>query len=320
MIHPYRKKRQRLLFLSMLMFSLQSEAASTPPKEHIHFLAEHLVEAIQDGRYFAMPWPTGDYSDDAIQPLVSVAGARVSQGFTSANGQLLTLGLNKNWPGQWSTEFVVFYDRFHIGGSQTENALLPFNVNGVPLDLPETAIFYSPDGEVTHKGFGLIVSHRIHFDDSAWNWDLIGGITNERLEMSNFTYQYTLTGGLDAGTSGVLDHSGDLRLTYYLLGIQASKPLNTRYTIVPRFVYGQPRQPGDMNTRLTGPGFEITTAGSGANPGRIGDPFGYAGMTLRDTHSGFEMDLGALLGYAGFEYLAHEGINSALILSLTWRM
>ncbi len=300
---------------------LQSvQAASTPPTEHIHFLAEHMAEAIQDARYYAMPWPTGDYDDKEIRPLVSIAGARVSEGFTTANGQLLTLGLSKNWSDRWSTQLVFFRDRFHIGGSSTRNSLLPFNVNGVPLDLPETAVFYSPDGDFTHDGLGLILSYRLDVKDSAWRWDMIGGVLSERLKMKNFTFDYQLTGGLDAGSTGVLDHSGDIRLFYYVAGIQARKAINERYSIIPRFIYGQPRRPADMDTHLTGPGFDLTTASTGAPPGRIGDPFGYAGMTVVDRQSGLEIDIGALLGYAAFEYLAHEGIETALIVSLTWRM
>jgi hypothetical protein len=77
-----------------------------------------------------------------------------------------------------------------------------------------------------------------------------------------------------------------------------------------------------MLTRITGPGFDLNTIDSGALPGSIGDQFGYGyfGMTVRDRRSGFEMDLGAVLGYAAYEYLAHEGVSSAFVLSLTWRM
>lgn len=317
-----RTQRHRLRYCSLMLvfISLQAHAASTPPKEHIHFLAEHMAEAIQDARYFAMPWPTGDYGNKRWTPLVSVAGARVDQGFATANGQLLSLGLSKNWSDRWNTQLVTFYDRFHIAGGQTHNSLLPFNVNGVPLDLPETAIFSGADGEFTHTGVALIVARRFDVDHSDWRWDMLGGVISERLKMENYTFNYELTGGLDAGTTGVLDHSGDIRLTYYVVGVQASKFITPRYRIVPRFIYGQPSKAADMDTRLTGPGFELTTASTGAEPGAIGDPFGYAGMTFQDTHSGFEMDIGATLGYAAFEYLAHEGINSAWIISFTWRM
>ena len=46
----------------LLLAALDSQAASEPPAEHIHFIAEHLAEAAQDARYYGMPWPTGDYS------------------------------------------------------------------------------------------------------------------------------------------------------------------------------------------------------------------------------------------------------------------
>jgi len=317
---PARLAALLIFLLPCLLLSAPAQAVSTPPKEHIHFIAEHLAEAAQDAAYFAMPWPVGDYSSTGWKPLVSVAGARVDQGFAQANGQLLTLGLSRNWSRNWATQLLVYYDRFHIGGGQTSNALLPAALNGVPLDLPETAVFSSPDGEIIHSGIGIVVSHQLDFEHSNWAWDAVGGVLVEKLEMNNFTFDYQLTGGADAGATGVLDHSGDGRLVYLVMGIQARKTVAEHYTIIPRFIYGLPTQTVDMNTHLTGPGFDLSTASTGANPGRIGDAFGYWGMSLRDSHSHLEMDVGAILGYAAFEYLAHEGINSALVISLTWRM
>ena len=126
------------LWISLpLLIALDLQAAYTPPTEHIHFIAEHFAEAAQDARYYAMPWPSGDYSAEGWRTLVSVAAARVTVDLAAANGGLLTLGLSKNWKDRWATDLVAYYDRFRIDGGQTENSLLPFSLTGVPLDLPE---------------------------------------------------------------------------------------------------------------------------------------------------------------------------------------
>jgi hypothetical protein len=306
-------------FFLLILLPWQTQAASTPPKKHIHFQAEHLAEESQDALYFAMPWPNGDYSATGWRPLISVGGASVSESFATADGRLLTLGLGKNWANDWTTELVVFDDRFHISGGQSINTLLAFKLNNVPLDLPGTAIFSNPGGEFIHTGAGINISHRLDIQNSNWQWDVLGSLLFEKLDMKNYTVDYTLTDGADAGASGVLDHSGNIRLDYVVMGIQARKSFADRYIIIPRLLYGRPKEAADMVTRLTGPGFELTTESTGADPGKIGDGFGYAGLTVRDSESGFEMDLGSILGYHVFEYLAREGNNKALILSLTWR-
>ena len=237
-----------------------------------------------------------------------------------ANGGLLTIGVSKNWGGRWSTSIVAYYDRFSVSGGQSENSLLPFSLNDVPLDLPERAIFSNPQGEFTHTGVGIIASHGFDIPGSSWSWDTIGGLLFEQLDLNNFSFDYELISGADAGKTGVLDHSGQNNFIYYIIGIQAKKSVFDHYIIIPRLIFGRPGSDGDFTTRLTGPGFDLSTASTGAEPHNIGDDFAYIGMTLRDSQSHLEVDIGAILGFAGYEYIAHEGINTALVVSLTWRI
>lgn len=309
-----------LLVVLLLVISWELQAASPPPKENIHFMAEHLAEAAQDARYYAMPWPDGEYADQAWRPLVSVAGSYVDADLANARGGLLTLGVSRSWQNNWSTDFVVYYDRFAVSGGQSENSLLAFSVNGVPLDLPETARFSNPQGEFTHAGLGVIVSHALDIQDADWRWDVIGGMLIESLDLAGYTLEYELLSGLDTGTTGILDHSGSSHFIYYVIGLQAKKMFAGHYIIIPRFIYGRPRSDGDFVTRLTVSGVEYSTAATGAEPHHIGDEFGYFGMTVRDTRSHLEIDIGAIPGFAVYEYVVHEGINTAFVVSLTWRM
>jgi hypothetical protein len=300
--------------------TINSQAAITPPKKDIHFLAEHLAESAQEARFFSLPWPDGDYSKQNWRPLVSIAGARTSDEFAAVNGQLLLLGVSKNRAQHWGAELLFFYDRFHVGGDSLNNALTANGLNSVPLDLPAHAIFSNPDGEFTSSGGALLFSHALGNNNTTWTWDILGGVVIQHLQLENFTFNYELTDGIDAGASGVLDHSGNSDFVYYLIGVQAKRIVADHYTIIPRFVYGRPSTHDNFYTRLTGPGFELTNASTGSEPGSIGDQFGYIGMTVRDNTNNFEMDVGAIAGYAFFELTAHEGIETAVIVSLTWRM
>lgn len=305
----------------VLFFSVSANvsAGTIPPKEDIHFLAEHLAEAAQDARYFAMPWPVGDYHDKAWKPLVSIAGAHTSLDFATAQGGLLTLGLSKALSDRWALEILVYYDRFDVSGSQTENTLSPFSLNGVPLDLPATAVFSNPRGKFEHRGIGTIISHELDYGN-IWHWDVFGGLLLEELVLTNYQFDYQLTGGNDVGEAGVLDHSGSNSLVYAIVGGQIRKRLANGYEIIPRLVLGMPIKNGDFTARLSGRNFDLSTDSTGAEPHRIGDGFIYMGMTMRDISTHLEMDLGAVLGYEVFEVVAHEGVSSALMVSATWRM
>ena len=309
----------KLYLVLFLLISTNVFASSTPPTEDIHYIAEHLAEAAQDARYFAMPWPIGNYLDKGWQPLVSVAGAQASAGFATAEGGLLTLGLSKALSDRWSLDIVAYYDRFTVSGTSTSNSLSPFSVNGIPLDLPETATFSNPRGEFKHTGVGAIMSHQLDYGD-AWRWDILSGLLLEELTLSHYQFDYQLTGGANKGDKGVLDHSGKNTLIYAVLGWQARKNLGTGYEMIPRLVLGLPLKNGDFKARITGQNFDLSTDSTGAAPHHIGDGFIYMGMTVRDVYSRFETDLGAILGYEAFEVISHEGIRSALVVSVTWRM
>ncbi len=313
------KINRKSLALLLLLFSVTTHAATTPPTEDINFLAEHLAEAAQDARYFAMPWPVGDYQDKGWKPLVSIAAARDSAGFAIADGGLLTVGVSKALNDRWAVDLLAYYDRFNVSGSSTRNVLSAFSLNGVPLDLPETALFTNPRGEFQHTGIGMIISHRINFGE-AWHWDLFSGLLLEELKLINYQFDYQLTGGANAGATGFIDYSVSNKLVYGVLGLQAKKKFWNHYDIIPRLVLGFPFKNGDLPARMTGQNFDLSTESTGAKPHQIGDGFIYIGTTIQDLNSHFEMDLGAILGYEAFERLAHEGISSALIVSVTWRM
>lgn len=292
-------------------------AAVTPPTEDINFLAEHLAEAAQDARYFAMPWPEGIYGQQGWKSVVSIAASSSGTHFATTGGGLLTLGASRSLCQQGNIDLLIFFDQFDVSGSSTDNVLSAYSLNGVPLDLPETALFTHPRGRITHSGLAALISAPLRLG-SEMDWSYTWGLSIEQLDLENYRFDYRLTGGNNAGTTGFIDYSGNQLLVYAMAGMQTNMQWN-QWRITPRAVLGMPLKKGDFSARMAGPGFDLSTSSTGATPHKIGDGFLYLGASFRIPHTRFEMDLGALLGYALFERLTHEGIQSAAILSITWR-
>ncbi len=304
--------------LLMLFFAAASVAALTdPPVEDIHFRAEHLAEAAQEARYATLPLPDVGLRADRWQPAVQLGIARPDGEFAEAAGEMFAIGLARAWGNNGALGVLGFYDRFDVDGSAYENALTPGSLTGVPLDIPERAQFTRPAGAIRHSGVGVVVT-RDHLDDDSRRWGYVGGLLLERLVLADYRFHYRLLAGADAGAEGDIDHSGANNLVTVFFGVQAQQPLTPRLALTPHLMIGAPLGPGEFTTGLTGPGFDVTTASSGASPGHIGDAFLSLGMGLRDPVTGLEFDLGAALLFPIYQRYIHEGINNSLLLSVSW--
>jgi hypothetical protein len=248
-------------------------AMANPPKEDIHFMAEHLAEAAQEARYFALPWSQGGVQPDGWKPVIGIGAADIDAGFASARGGLLSLGATRAWSKQWGVELLAFYDQFDVSGGNSENALTASGVNGVPYDLPQRAEFSNASGSIRHTGVGIIVVRQPLYTGNARVWDYIGGLLLERLELTNYKLNYRLLDGANAGAEGTFDHSGANNLITLFVGAQTIQPIGPRLLLVPRVSVGAPLAAGEFTTRITGPGFDLTTASTGARAGKIGDVF-----------------------------------------------
>ncbi len=302
----------------LCLYAANLWAAVTPPTEDINFLAEHLAEAAQDARYFAMPWPGGNHAArKGWRPVISVAASSSGTDFATTDGGLLTLGASRSLSPRRNIDLLAYFDQFNVSGSSTDNVLSAYSLNGVPLDLPETALFTRPRGRITHSGLAALITSPLQIR-SDMDWSYTWGLSIEQLDLENYRFDYRLTGGNDAGATGFIDYSGSQLLVYAMAGLQTNMQWN-QWQVTPRAVLGLPLKKGDFTARMTGPGFDLNTASTDATPHKIGDGFLYLGASFRIPHTQLEMDLGALLGYALFERLTHEGIQSAAILSITWR-
>jgi hypothetical protein len=289
-------------------------AAVTPPVEDLHYLAEHLAEAAQDARYFALPWPTRGERD--WRPVVAVGGARFESEVAKARGGLLTLGAARAAGERWRYALLAFYDRFDVTGGSTDFVLTAGSTN-VPLDLPAQAEIQSPSGEFVHDGIGLVL--RREPENRVRGWAFVVGVLVERLTLKDYRFRYRLLSGVNEGDTGFVDYSSSNTYLSPFVGAQRDIALGADWTIGLRGALGIPLPAGEFKARVTGPGFDVTTDSPGSSPGRIGDGYVMLGAGLRERRTGLELDVGALLAYGPVERLTHDGVRRGLLFSVTWR-
>lgn len=307
----------RLLVSMFLTVPTLTQAAAIPPKEDAHFLLEHLAEAAQDARYFALPWPAATSQD--WEPIVAVGATKFDSTIANMQGLLLTVGAARRLDERWSYELVGFYDQFDVSGNTTEQVLTAGPLAQVPLDIPERAEFSAAGGKVRHSGIGAVFRRELQTQIGVWQKAWIAGLLFERLELVDYRIHYRLLAGANAGTAGVLDYSGTHNFISPFVGFQAERTLVSGWTMVPRTALGIPLPVGKFDPRLTGPGFDLTPASTGSEHGRIGDGYLMLGMNVRDHGSGMEIDLGSMLTFPLIERLTHNGVNHGIFIALTWR-
>jgi hypothetical protein len=295
-------------------------ALANPPKEDIHFLAEHVPEAAQDARVFALPWPGERLAPGRWQAFVGAGWNEAQADFMKEHGILASFGGTYGWSERSGLSLFGFYDSFSIDGGAGERVLHPLFVTGVPLDLPETARFTNPRGSVRHFGVGAAWVRELSPADAPHTWTLQAGALVDRLQVDGYRLDFVIVSGTSTGVRGVLDHSSRAAYITPFVGLEGSWPLGASFVLRPRIAAGGPLPHGDFDGRLTTAGFDRSSRDAGGKPGQIGDGFVALGAGLLHKPSGLEVDLGSALGYSLFERATHPGIERAYLLYVTWHL
>jgi hypothetical protein len=312
-------RRLPALLTALSLLPLPAFAAlANPPREDVHFRAEHLPEAAQDARYLTLPWLAGRLEPGRWKATLQAGSARSEFSFLKIQGPMAAISAGTGLTQRWGIEGMAFYDAMTIAGGTGTELLRAGFLRGVPLDLPEQAEFSNPRGDYRHWGAGGALVREVSPPGSAkrWTWKL--GLLYDRLEVKDYQMDYRLLGGADAGARGVLDHSSQADYLTPFVGIQRTLPLGGAWALAPRFVAGAPLPAGDYDGRLTGPGFDLSTARGDGKPGRIGDGFAGLSAGLLHLRSGLEIDLGGTLFFPLLEKASHPGANKALLLQIAW--
>jgi hypothetical protein len=306
--------------LSFLLASTDHAAIPNPPHEDIHFVAEHVPEAAQDARYLALPWLAGRLEPGRWQETFQVGYARADADFLTIGGPLVAFNAGYGFSARWGFSVLGFYDSMKIAGDSGQQVLRPFFLRGVPLDLPENAAFSRPRGDYLHWGLGGAMIRELSPAGAERRWTFTGGLLYDHLEIKRYELDYRILSGASAGTAGTLDHSSSADYATPFAGLQYTRPLGARFSLAPRIVGGAPLPPADFDARLTGPGFDLSTARGEGEPGKIGDAFLGVSAGLIHLRSGLEIDLGGSLFYPLFEKLSHPGVDRAYSVQIAWHL
>jgi hypothetical protein len=314
-------RKPGLAFLLPFVLAAAAHAAlPNPPKEDIHFVAEHLPESAQDARYLFLPWPAYRLEPGKWQGTLAPGYVDTGAKFLKLKGPMIAGNAAYGFSDRWGIELLAFYDSAKVSGGSGTGVLRPFffdGAGGVPLDVPETAEFSNPRGDYTHWGVGAVLLREIPLAGDR-RLTLGFGLLADRLEVKGYQLDYRLTSGASAGARGVLDHSSSGTYATPIVGGQYSLPLGARFALTPRFVLGAPLPPADFDARLTGPGFDLSTARGDGRPGKIGDAFLGVSAGLLHVRSGLEIDFGSTLFYPLFETVSHPGIDRAYTVQVAW--
>lgn len=301
-----------------LALALATGRAGGAADHDFDFTSEHLPESGQDARLLGLPWPESGWTTGSWR--WSVHGGYLDTGadFLTLDGPLVAVGATRGLSERWAIAGLAFYDDLQVGGKRGEAELKASFLDSPPLALPSRAEFTDPRGTMRHWGAGLEWVRALSDGSSDRPWSLFFGAVVERLELDGFAADYRLLEGADQGVTGVVDHS--LRTTFVtpVVGLQQRRSLGSRFDLLPRFVAAIPLPAGDFEGRLTGPGFDLSSAAGDGSPGAIGDAVVGAGLAVRHLASGLELDLGASLFYPVFERLTHDGVDRAWVLQLSW--
>ena len=275
----------------------------------IHYLAEHVPESGMDAHYQTLPWPEVPLAQDRWAPSVHLSTARTTTDFIDLDGPMVAFAATRGVAPGRGYELLGFYSSMDVSGGSDRLTLTPKSLS-VPFDLPQPADFSNPRGTYQHYGVGAALVR-----DRGHSAQLVAGLLLESVDATGFKMDYTLAGGPDTGTSGVIDYSHRATFLTPFVGWQRTKRLSQRWSWTPRAQFLYPLPPGDMNVRLTGPGFDVMSG----DPLNVGDPYVAAGLALSHAPSGFEVDLGSMLFFPVAERVSHPGVDQAFVLHVAWR-
>jgi hypothetical protein len=279
----------------------------------IHFSSEHAIESGMDAHYQALPWPAGPLEPGHWAQSLDFSTAHTTTDVIDLDGPMLAFAAAIALAPGRGYELLGFYSAMDVSGGGGRVDLTGEFLDSVPLDLPAPADFANPRGALRHYGVGAA-----YVRDGARASQLVLGLLLERIDAAGFAVDYTVAAGASVGVSGVLDHSHDATFVTPFVGWQLTRPLAPHWSWSPRFQLTYPVPPGDLDGRLTGPGFDLATPQDG-DPLAIGDPYIAAGLALAHDPSGFEIDLGSTLWFPHAEHVSHAGVGEAVVLHVAWR-
>ena len=306
----------RLASLGVVALTLESASALAADQD-IWYLGEHVPESAMDARYTALTWPGAGLEARDWQQVVDVAAAHTRTQFVGLEGSLLSLAAVHGVSPRFGFEALGFYDAFDIADGNGTAALSAGRLAGVPIDIEEPADFTAAHGTVRHYGVGAAAIFS-RADDGRSSQFIVGALL-ERFDVVDLGLDYRVAAGRDTGAVGSVDFDSRASFVTPFVAWQRTRELSRSWSWSPRAMLTLAIPPGDLESRITGPGFVVASPVDGqAIP--VGDPFIALGLAFEHRPSGIEIDLGGMLFFAlAGERLSHPGVDNARVLHVAWQ-
>jgi hypothetical protein len=285
--------------------------------ESLEFVQEHLPEIAMDNRYASLPlWNACVDDEETYCYGVNAGYARTHSGTLSIDGPMLSLSMA--WPIKEDLRLTgfVFFDDFILAGGVEQRPLEVLFANP-PLTMPADAEFTGLDGTARDVGLGVALN-----GVADWSWlprmEWSAGLMWQRFALNDYRFDYRITEGPDAGTTGTVDYSATYAHISPFFGAAWPRARGPwQYSPHVQFALPLPRR--GVEGRITGPGFDLTgnTADNGQGK-HFGDPSVTIGFNVTYEPWDLTLDLGSTVTQALLEPMIHEGVKHNLMLSAYW--
>ena len=283
--------------------------------EDIEFVAEHLPEVAMDDRYAALPLGTSGPGAAESPWQVQAGFLQIAAGDLELAGPMLAVSRTFPLSSHWQVALFGFLDDLSFDGATTTRPLAPLFSNDIPLALPADAQYQNFAGSAVDIGFGAVF--RRH-SDTPWlgSHVWLAGLLVQRMALRDYSADYLLLSGPDAGIAGTVDYSADYDHVTPIAGLELHREYAS-WSFRPRILVALPLPRRPVAGRMTGPGFDISGDTDAAGHGvHFGDPSLTLGFGITYEPYGLTIDLGSTVTQALLEPVIHKGIDRNWMLSL----
>ena len=293
--------------------------AASGATESIEFVGEHLAEIPMDNRYATLPlWAHWNNNVPPSWQLTAQSGfAQTHTGSLAADGLMLSLAAGRRMAGDWQLTGLVFLDDLNLSSGVDRRPLEVRFAHEVPLSLPAPAEFSGLSGSARNLGLGLAVRRTATF--RLWHtYQWTAGVLWQRVALRDYSFNFRILEGADAGDTGVLDYSATYSHVTPFLGIAWPREFG-HWGITPHVQAAMPLPRRGVVGRITGPGYDLRgDTGSASNDKPFGDPSLTIGLDFNYRPWNVTIDLGSAVSQALLEPLIHEGVDRNWLISVSW--
>jgi hypothetical protein len=288
-------------------------------KEDIEFVAEHLPEVSMDNRYATLPvWiATTQQPDEGWTFAAQGSFSQASAGDLEVAGPMLSFAASRALSSRWTVTALGFADELALSGGD-ERDLQTLFAPSTPIARPVAASFDGLDGSVNHYGVGLSFSLA---SDRGWlgahRW--VSGLLFEDVDLRDYSWNFTILEGPDAGTRGQIDFIHDYRHFTPFAGLQLVRERGD-WIFSPHALFALPLPRRGWVGHIQTDEFDIhgDTAEVG-NGKHFGDPSLTLGFDITYRPAHLSVDMGTVLTQALLEPVVHKGIDRNWVLSVRWQ-